>query len=341
MADVWPWKRSIHPTNIVRLLPARQQALFALRKRTRRQRNMTYEERDTDISAEFHVIADKNRHMLNRHMLNRHIPDPTQTHGVVKQITVEELFGSSLPKNPTPPAETISGESFLRGISYGPPPVPLEPLLTQCLSANPLLPQHSISPGLMVPSGSENVPALGGHRGQTGPQAAPQYINSLKNDGHAIPKPTAVPGFMPSTLVTPQSFREPTPKAPAVFTSKPAASAQTKEAGTFAQPQAPNLVKPIPTKAGLVVPGQEPSLLLSPSVFQQSTTKAPELPRNPAPPPSPPASLGTAELPSTVYSKAQLQDVLIHLIKNDAHFLSTIHEAYMQSITKDLSNVKL
>ncbi|XP_060736729.1 mRNA-decapping enzyme 1A isoform X3 [Tachysurus vachellii] len=264
-----------------------------------------------------------------------------QTHGVVKQITVEELFGSSLPKNPTPPAETISGESFLRGISYGPPPVPLEPLLTQCLSANPLLPQHSISPGLMAPSGSENVPALGGHRGQTGPQAAPQYINSLKNDGHAIPKPTAVPGFMPSTLVTPQSFREPTPKAPAVFTSKPAASAQTKEAATFAQPQAPNLVKPIPTKAGLVVPGQEPSLLLSPSVFQQSITKAPELPRNPAPPPSPPASLGAAELPSTVYNKAQLQDVLIHLIKNDAHFLSTIHEAYMQSITKDLSNVKL
>lgn len=264
-----------------------------------------------------------------------------QTHGVVKQITVEELFGSSLPKNPTPPAESISGENFLRGMSYGPPPVPLEPLLTQCLSANPLLPQHSISPALMAPSGAENVPALGGHRGQTGPQAAPKYINPLKNDGHGIPKPTAVPGFMPSTLVTPQSFREPTAKAPAVFTSKPAASAQTKEAGTFAQPQATNLVKPIPTKAGLVVPGDEPSLLLSPSVFQQSTTKAPELPRNPAPPPSPPASLGAGDLPSTVYSKTQLQDVLIHLIKNDAHFLSTIHEAYMQSLTKDLSNVKL
>ncbi|KAK3540499.1 hypothetical protein QTP70_032456 [Hemibagrus guttatus] len=264
-----------------------------------------------------------------------------KTHGVVKQITVEELFGSSLPKNPTPPAESIPGDSFLRGIGYGPPPVPLEPLLTQCLSANPLLPQHSISPGLMAPNGPENVPALGSHRGQTGPQAAPQYINPLKNDGHAIPKPTAVPGFMPSTLVTPQSFREPTPKAPAVFTSKPAASAQTKEAGTFSQPQAPNLVKPIPTKAGLVVPGEELSLLLSPSVFQLSTTKAPELPRNPAPPPSPPASLGAGELSSTVYSKAQLQDVLIHLIKNDAHFLSTIHEAYMQRLTKDLSNVKL
>ncbi|TSL97241.1 mRNA-decapping enzyme 1A [Bagarius yarrelli] len=264
-----------------------------------------------------------------------------QTHGIVKQITVEELFGSSLPKNPTPPAEALSGESFLRGLTYGPPPVPLDPLLTQCLSANPLLSHHSISPGLMAPSGSENVPALGGHRGQTVPQAAPQYINPLKNESHSVPKPTAVPGFMPSTLVTPQCFREPTPKAPAVFTSKPAASAQPKEPGTFTQPQAPNLVKPVPTKAGLVVPGAEPSLLLSPSVFQQSTTKAPELPRNPASPSSPPASLGAGELPTTVYSKAQLQDVLIHLIKNDAHFLSTIHEAYIQSLTKDISNVKL
>ncbi|XP_046727562.1 mRNA-decapping enzyme 1A isoform X2 [Silurus meridionalis] len=263
-----------------------------------------------------------------------------QTHSVVKQITVEELFGSSLPKNPTPPAESIS-DSFLRGIGYGPPPVPMEPILTQCLAANPLLPQHSISPGLMAQAGAENVPALGSHRKQTGPQAAPQYINPMKNDGRGIPKPTAVPGFMPSALVTPQSFREPTPIAPAVFTSKPAASVQTKEAGSFAQPQAPNLVKPIPTKAGLGVPGAEPSFLLSPSVFQQSTTKAPELPRNPGPPPSPPASLVAGELPSTVFSKAQLQDVLIHLIKNDAQFLSTIHEAYLQSLTKDLSNVKL
>ncbi|KAI5101541.1 mRNA-decapping enzyme 1A, partial [Silurus meridionalis] len=261
-----------------------------------------------------------------------------QTHSVVKQITVEELFGSSLPKNPTPPAESIS-DSFLRGIGYGPPPVPMEPILTQCLAANPLLPQHSISPGLMAQAGAENVPALGSHRKQTGPQAAPQYINPMKNDGRGIPKPTAVPGFMPSALVTPQSFREPTPIAPAVFTSKPAASVQTKEAGSFAQPQAPNLVKPIP--AGLGVPGAEPSFLLSPSVFQQSTTKAPELPRNPGPPPSPPASLVAGELPSTVFSKAQLQDVLIHLIKNDAQFLSTIHEAYLQSLTKDLSNVKL
>lgn len=158
----------------------------------------------------------------------------------MKQITVEELFGSSLPKNPTPPAESITGENFLRGMSYGPhtmppptmppPTMPLEPILTQCLSANPLLPQHSISPSLMATSAPENVPALSSHRGQTGPQSAPQYINPLTNDCHGIPKPTAVPGFMPSTLVTPQSFREPTPKAPAVFTSKPAAPTQVRTA---------------------------------------------------------------------------------------------------------------
>uniref|UniRef100_A0A8B9LHR0 5'-(N(7)-methylguanosine 5'-triphospho)-[mRNA] hydrolase n=1 Tax=Astyanax mexicanus TaxID=7994 RepID=A0A8B9LHR0_ASTMX len=162
------------------------------------------------------------------------------THSVVKQITVEELFGSSLPKDPAPPvppghnhSEPTPGESFLQRLTYGPPPLPLEPLLTPCLTADPggpglvpLLqaggsrdPQHSVSPRLMAPSGTENVPALIGPRGQTGPQAAPQYINPVQGEGHGIPKPAPVPGFIPSTLVTPQSFRDPTPKAPVAFTS--------------------------------------------------------------------------------------------------------------------------
>ncbi|XP_072538264.1 mRNA-decapping enzyme 1A isoform X2 [Salminus brasiliensis] len=282
------------------------------------------------------------------------------THSVVKQITVEELFGSSLPKEPAPPvppchnpSEPTSGESFLRGLAYAPPPLPLEPLLTPRLTADPggpglvpLLqagcsrdPQHSVSPRLMAQSGAENVPALGGPRGQTGPPAAPQYMNPLKGDGHGIPKPAPGSGFMPSALVTPQSFREPTPKAPTVFTSKSTASAQPKEADTFAQPQAQSLGKPIPT--GLVVPGLEPSFLLSPSAFQQSAAKVTELQRNPASPPSPPNTLGSGDLPSALYNKTQLQDVLIHLIKNDARFLTAIHEAYLQSLSKDLTNVKL
>ncbi|XP_049342232.1 mRNA-decapping enzyme 1A isoform X4 [Astyanax mexicanus] len=280
------------------------------------------------------------------------------THSVVKQITVEELFGSSLPKDPAPPvppghnhSEPTPGESFLQRLTYGPPPLPLEPLLTPRLTADPggpglvpLLqaggsrdPQHSVSPRLMAPSGTENVPALIGPRGQTGPQAAPQYINPVQGEGHGIPKPAPVPGFIPSTLVTPQSFRDPTPKAPVAFTST--APAQTKEADTFAQPQAQGLVKTIP-KTGLGVPGLE-ALLLSPSAFQQSAAKVPELQRHPAPPASPPSTLGSAELPPALYNKTQLQDVLIHLIKNDAHFLTAIHEAYLQSLSKDLNNVKL
>ncbi|KAI4895089.1 hypothetical protein NFI96_026227, partial [Prochilodus magdalenae] len=282
------------------------------------------------------------------------------THSVVKQITVEELFGSSLPKDPAPaapnPSDPTSGENFLRGLTYAPPPLPLEPLLTPRLTADPggpgLVPllqaassrdtKHSVSPRLMPQSGAENVPVLGGTRGQAGPQAAPQYINPHKGDGHGIPKPATVSDFMPSTLVTPQSFRDPTPKAPAVFTSKSTASAQNKEEATFAQPQAQSLVKSIPPmKAGLVVPGAELSFLLSPSAFQQSATKVPELQRNPAPPASPPNTLGSGDMPSVLYNKTQLQDVLIHLIKNDARFLAAIHEAYLQSLSKDLNNVKL
>ncbi|KAG9332426.1 hypothetical protein JZ751_014524 [Albula glossodonta] len=34
-------------------------------------------------------------------------------------------------------------------------------------------------------------------------------------------------------------------------------------------------------------------------------------------------------------------NALIHLIKNDSNFLNAIHEAYLQSLSKDLNNVKL
>uniref|UniRef100_A0AAY5F5M9 5'-(N(7)-methylguanosine 5'-triphospho)-[mRNA] hydrolase n=1 Tax=Electrophorus electricus TaxID=8005 RepID=A0AAY5F5M9_ELEEL len=263
-------------------------------------------------------------------------------HGVIKQITVEELFGSSLPKDPAPlasghnPSDPAPADSFLRGLTYAPPPLPLEPLLTP----RPRDPLHSVPPRLMAPSGAEGVPTLVCPQGAPAPQAAPRYVNPLKGDGHGMAKPAAVPGFIPTTLVTPQSFREPSPKAPAVFTSKTSPCGQNMDADTFAQAQP--LVKTIPPmKAGLVVPGEESSLLLSPSAFQQSTTKATELQRIPAPPSSPPASLGSRELPPAVYSKTQLQDVLIHLIKHDARFLSAIHEAYLQTLSKDLNNIKL
>lgn len=59
-----------------------------------------------------------------------------------------------------------------------------------------------------------------------------------------------------------------------------------------------------------------PSILLSPSVFQQSATKAIEV-ENKANSSSP-LTLGTTEIqtiPPTILSRSQLQEALIHLIK--------------------------
>ncbi|NXX51740.1 DCP1A enzyme, partial [Tricholaema leucomelas] len=84
------------------------------------------------------------------------------------------------------------------------------------------------------------------------------------------------------------------------------------------------------------------SVLLSPSVFQQSATKATEV-ENKANSSSP-LTLGTTEvqtIPPTVLSRSQLQEALIHLIKNDSRFLSTIHEVYLQVLTKNTDNIKL
>lgn len=73
----------------------------------------------------------------------------------------------------------------------------------------------------------------------------------------------------------------------------------------------------VPMSSGLAVPGSEMSLLLSPSAFQQSINKAAAAASVVLPAPSEPSftSLGAVEPPSTVCSKKQLQETLIHLIK--------------------------
>ncbi|NP_878313.2 mRNA-decapping enzyme 1A [Danio rerio] len=240
------------------------------------------------------------------------------SHSVVKQITVEELFGSSLPKDP-PPLSSISvvGEGLgLRGIPFNPA---LAPRLSSDPGGPPLL-------SLLQPrdprTAAEETSAP---RGSTSP-FPPAFISA---DAHGMP--VSLPGFMPSPLVTPQSFRDSGCKTSAPFSGKTAASAPGKEVNAFTQP--PALVKPVP--AGPVVQGEESSLLLSPSVFQHSVNKATEAGKSSASPTSP------TDPPTALYSRTQLQDTLIHLIKNDAQFLNTIHEAYVQSLSKGLNNVKL
>uniref|UniRef100_A0A8C2H2B9 5'-(N(7)-methylguanosine 5'-triphospho)-[mRNA] hydrolase n=1 Tax=Cyprinus carpio TaxID=7962 RepID=A0A8C2H2B9_CYPCA len=252
-------------------------------------------------------------------------------HSVVKQITVEELFGSSLPKEAPQSTSSTVGES-MRGPAFAPPSRSVEPLLAPHLSADPGGPAlvslfQACGTRDQRPAAS-NPEESGSSRGSAGP-LPPAYTNP-PTDGHGMP--VSLPGFMPGPLVTPQSFRESACKVSGPFTGKAALSAQSKEVNAFTQSS--SLVKPIP--AGPAVQGEESSLLLSPSVFQHSITKTTEPLKNPASPTSP-----TADLPSSLYSRTQLKDTLIHLIKNDAHFLSAIHEAYIQSLSKGLNNVKL
>ncbi|XP_067269040.1 mRNA-decapping enzyme 1A isoform X1 [Pseudorasbora parva] len=273
------------------------------------------------------------------------------SHSVVKQITVEELFGSSFTKEPAQSANSAAGES-VRGLTYGPTPASVEPLRAPRLSSDPGGPALvSLFQGCggrdpRTAASSAEESGSNGHsvrRGSAGP-LPPSYMSPL-SDGHGMA--VSLPGFMPSPLVTPQSFRESGCKVAGPFTGKAAASAQvntpskgfmSKEVNAFSP--SPSLVKPIP--AGPVVQGEESSLLLSPSVFQHSISKTTEPAKNPASPTSPSsAPFPTADLPSALYSRSQLQETLIHLIKNDAHFLSAIHEAYVQSISKGFNNIKL
>uniref|UniRef100_A0A3B5A2Y6 5'-(N(7)-methylguanosine 5'-triphospho)-[mRNA] hydrolase n=1 Tax=Stegastes partitus TaxID=144197 RepID=A0A3B5A2Y6_9TELE len=220
--------------------------------------------------------------------------DNNISHTMVKQITVEELFGSSLPKDPSlpsmPPQNVASShEPSNAYIQKQPYPAPAY-------------------------LGQEILSTL---------KAAVPSVNS------DIHKPILAPNFLPSTLVPPYSFQEPM--------GKPLLQ-HGKEMDVFAQP--PNLIKPIP---GLAVPGSGISVLLSPSAFQQAINKTTAAASVVPPAPSEPSSAsgGAPEPPPAPCSKTQLQETLIHLIKHDADFLSAIHDAYLQTLSKDFSNMKL
>ncbi|XP_041860294.1 mRNA-decapping enzyme 1A [Melanotaenia boesemani] len=324
---------------------------------------------ETDVSTEINVKTTIITATEHAHSA----PPPEKTsHTVVKQITIEELFGSSLPKEPslaTKPGQNQSASSGLSTtyVQKQPylAPAHQNPLLTPQLTAQdpgsnqrqqapalipapyalnpspvfqsvvPKLEPHShcpASPMIMPPPGSEHH---AGHTGPTPPPAAPTTylgkeilstlkpaVPSLNSDIH---KPTLAPNFLPSTLFPPHSFQEP-------------------KIDVFSQP--PNLIKPIstvPMSPGLAVPGSEISVLLSPSAFQQTVNKTTAAATVVLPSPSEPSSASGGAVDPLTFpcSKTQLQETLIHLIKNDPDFLSAIHDAYLQSLTKDLSNMKL
>ncbi|XP_035499895.2 mRNA-decapping enzyme 1A isoform X2 [Scophthalmus maximus] len=303
----------------------------------------------------------------------RRTPQPEKSsHTIVKQITVEELFGSSLPKDPSLPAMPAQNSTnapcdpsaaYTHSQSYPtsghqnpgsnqlhqvsgllPAPYALHssPVFQSVVPMPDPQPLCSVSPLMLPITGSEPraappspaaPPAISGaYLGQEILNTLKPTVSSINSDIH---KPILAPNFLPSTLVPPHSFQEPMGKP-----------LHGKEMDVFSQP--PNLIKPIsavPMSPGLAVPGPGISVLLSPSAFQQSSSKTSTTAAasvvHPAPSEPSSGSVGAAEPPPAPCSKTQLQETLIHLIKNDADFLGTIHEAYLQTLSKDFSGMKL
>ncbi|XP_038205946.1 mRNA-decapping enzyme 1A isoform X3 [Arvicola amphibius] len=131
-------------------------------------------------------------------------------------------------------------------------------------------------------------------------------------------------------LATPESFIEPP--------SKTAAARAATSASLSNMVLAPALQMAGPPLAAAATTAVS-SVLLSPSVFQQTVPRSTDLERKASSPS--PLTVGTPESqrkPSIILSKSQLQDTLIHLIKNDSSFLSTLHEVYLQMLTKNKDN---
>ncbi|XP_029456734.1 mRNA-decapping enzyme 1A isoform X2 [Rhinatrema bivittatum] len=165
----------------------------------------------------------------------------------------------------------------------------------------------------------------------------------------SLSKAAIAPNFSSAVgkLATPESFKETHPKAATLNSLKIApfqSVQQSKEPEVFKQPKSlPKAVPIAPAQFVTPVTTVAPSVLLSPSVFQHSAPKSTELDNKASSSPSPTAGateIQTTLLPSTL-SRSQLQETLIHLIKNDSSFLRTVHEVYMQVLTKNVDNIQL
>ncbi|XP_037386562.1 mRNA-decapping enzyme 1A isoform X1 [Talpa occidentalis] len=166
----------------------------------------------------------------------------------------------------------------------------------------------------------------------------------------SLGKGAVAPSFSPAAgqLATPESFIEPSPKTAAARAVASASLSnmvlaplqsmqQNQDPEVFAQPKVLSSAIPVagPPLATATTTAVS-SVLLSPSVFQQTVTRSTDLERKASSPS--PLTVGTAEnqrMPSIILSKSQLQDTLIHLIKNDSGFLSTLHEVYLEVLTKN------
>ncbi|XP_051874798.1 mRNA-decapping enzyme 1A isoform X2 [Pristis pectinata] len=214
---------------------------------------------------------------------------------------------------------------------------PLSNQTTSTISSNGQKLQQevkTVSPLMMCPLSSE--PACVHQNPSSGSNPASQRITGdrstldIGSQGHellqklklaqqhdqqhqTVSKPSLAANFSP-LLVTPECFKEPNVKTTEV-------SLQV-------------VLTPTTSSVG-------PSMLLSPSMFKQSTGMISEAENKyaSASPLTLASEARSSPLP-TVLSKTQLQETLTHLIKNDSDFLNTIHEAYLQILLKNVVNIK-
>ncbi|MBN3280464.1 DCP1A enzyme, partial [Polyodon spathula] len=339
------------------------------------------------------------------------------THQGPKQITVEELFGSSLPKEQTlmgypnlgTPEKTqqdglLRRQNLAQPFSYEPSLVSQQGLesLGDTLGAAAST-QHKTLTHMRQAPGSVSLPDIKKlpnssircspvfHPVHPAEAAGSQILSNLSTDGSDLMKvmqqshvkPTsplmvcqpaseqlnpaphpqsAIPGvirpplgssalsmgFLSQDLLHKLKLAPQHGQLSQQALSKPSLSQlATPECfkESIAKPVALNCIPATPVQ---VVPPQVTSVssaesllvLLSPSVFQQSAGKPTESDSKPSS--ASPLTLAAEAQPSySVFSRTQLQETLIHLIKNDSKFLSSIHDAYLQVLAKDLCNMKL
>eukprot|EP00079_Xenopus_tropicalis_P024550 XP_012817242.1 PREDICTED: mRNA-decapping enzyme 1A [Xenopus tropicalis] len=136
-------------------------------------------------------------------------------------------------------------------------------------------------------------------------------------------------------LATPESFKGGIMK-PVPSTGLVMAPLQNvldkKECEVLPQPKClPKVVSATPYVAQMSTVG--PSVLMSPSVFHQSVQE--EKAR------MSPIDSALSDPSKFVLSRSQLQETLIHLIKNDSGFLNSLHDVYLQLYAKSADNGKL
>ncbi|XP_028308697.1 mRNA-decapping enzyme 1A [Gouania willdenowi] len=303
-------------------------------------------------SGETNMLSEPNvRTSISSTEHRHHTLQPQKSfHTVVKQITVEELFGSSLPKDSSLPAmpahpahpthstptTAVPSSTYVHSRLFS----------AQAHQSQLFPPHHAVKDSAALLQGPAPYPIHHGvpvYQPLCPAPSAPhmgQEVISVLIQG-ASPKPILAPNFLPNALVPPHSFNEPMGKVPLQHSSK--------EGEPLHQP--PNIIKTlssVPVSPRLPAPPAPPahgpgevSVLLSPSVFQQSINKVPSVVPPHVSTEATPTCGAALEPPSASCSKAQLQETLIYLIKNDADFLSTIHEAYLQTLSLDFNNMKL